>query len=116
MYWLIWSRRVFWYDVEMYRHKKMKSDPEKALSVLKAVLPLLKEQEDFGNDALFELLKGYAQDNGYKNGSVMWPVRVALSGKMSTPGGATQLLELFGRDESVRRIEAAISLLEEALA
>ena len=104
------------YDVEMYRHKKMKSDPEKALSVLKAVLPLLKEQEDFGNDALFELLKGYAQDNGYKNGSVMWPVRVALSGKMSTPGGATQLLELFGRDESVRRIEAAISLLEEALA
>ena len=102
------------YDIELYRHKKMKSDPEKALTVLQEVAPLLENQDDFSNDALFELLKSYAQENGYKNGTVMWPVRVALSGKMSTPGGATQLLELLGKEESLHRIADAVKLLEQS--
>ena len=93
----------------------MKSDPEKALTVLKEVKHPLESQDDFSNDALFECLKAYAQENGYKNGTVMWPVRVALSGKMSTPGGATQLLELFGKEESLHRIDDAITLLEQSL-
>ena len=103
------------YDVELYRHKKMKSDPEKSLPILQDVIPLIEAQSDFSNDALFELLKGYAQDKGYKNGTVMWPVRVALSGKMSTPGGATQLLELFGKEESLRRLADGIERLQAAL-
>ncbi len=102
------------YDVELYRHKKMKSDPEKALTILKEVVPLIQEQVDFSNDALFECLKNYAVDHEYKNGTVMWPVRVALSGKASTPGGATQLLELFGKEESLRRLADGIRLLEAA--
>ena len=90
----------------------MKSDPQRSLSVLQGVLPLLESQEDYSNDALFELLKGYAAENELKNGTVMWPVRVALSGKMSTPGGATQLLELFGKQESLNRIRDGIRRLQ----
>ena len=102
------------YDVDMYTHKKMKTDPIISLEVLKAVLPLLQETEDYSNDALFELLKNFAAEHGWKNGQVMWPIRTALSGKMSTPGGATQLLELFGKEESEKRLEAAIKKLENA--
>ena len=102
------------YDVDMYTHKKMKTDPVISLEVLKAVLPLLQETEDYSNDALFELLKNFAAEHGWKNGQVMWPIRTALSGKMSTPGGATQLLELFGKEESEKRLEAAIKKLENA--
>lgn len=102
------------YDVDMYTHKKMKTDPVISLEVLKAVLPLLQGTEDYSNDALFELLKNFAAEHGWKNGQVMWPIRTALSGKMSTPGGATQLLELFGKEESEKRLEAAIKKLENA--
>ncbi len=103
------------YDAELYRHKKSKSNPEVALEVLTGVLPLLEEQEDYSNDALFALLKDYAVGHEQKNATVMWPVRVALSGKMSTPGGATQLLELLGKDESLRRIDRGISMLKDTL-
>ncbi len=103
------------YDIEMYQHKKMKTTPELSLEVLKKVLPVLQSATDYSNDALFELLKNFATENEWKNGQVMWPVRTALSGKMSTPGGATQLLEILGKDESVKRIEAAIAKLEAEL-
>ena len=90
----------------------VKTTPELSLEVLKKVLPVLEDTDDYTNDALFELLKGFASDNGYKNGQVMWPIRTALSGKPATPGGATELLEILGKDESVARIKAAIELLE----
>ena len=100
------------YSTDLYTHKKMKSDPARSLSVLQDLLPVLEEQQDYSNDALFELLKGYAAEHELKNGTVMWPVRVALSGKMSTPGGATQLLELFGKQESINRINDGIRRLQ----
>ena len=102
------------YDVSMYTHKKMKTTPELSLDVLKKVLPVLSSFEDYSNDALYALLVDFAKENGLKNGQVMWPVRTAVSGKAMTPGGATQLLMLLGRDESVSRIEAAIEKLEKA--
>ena len=100
------------YDVSMYAHKKMKSTPETSLNVLKELVPVLEEQEDYSNDVLFELLKGFAAEKEVKNGVVMWPVRTALSGKQMTPGGATELLELLGKEESLKRIHAAIEKLE----
>ncbi|XCP83831.1 glutamate--tRNA ligase [Roseburia hominis] len=100
------------YDTSMYCHKKMKTNEETSLTVLEEVLPLLKEQEDYSNDALFALLKGYAQEKGYKIGYVMWPLRTAVSGKQNTPGGATEIMEVLGREESVERIEKAIGLLQ----
>ena len=99
------------YDNELYRHKKMKTDPEKGLDLLKEVLPLLEAQDDYSNDALFELLKGFAEEKGYKIGYVMWPLRTAVSGKQNTPGGATELMEVFGKEESLRRIRAGIEKL-----
>ncbi len=99
------------YDSEMYVHKKMKSTLETSLNVIKGVIPLLEDAGAFDNDSLFELLKGYAADNELKNGTVMWPVRVALSGKQSTPCGATELLEVLGKDESIKRLNKAIEKL-----
>lgn len=99
------------YDCELYRHKKMKTDPEKGLALLEEVLPLLEAQEDYSNDALFELLKGFAGEKGYKIGYVMWPLRTAVSGKQSTPGGATELMEVFGKEESLSRIRKGMEKL-----
>ena len=103
------------YDIEMYRHKKMKTSPESALEVLKEVLPIFEAQEDYSNDALFAALKGYVEQKGCKNGYAMWPVRVAVSGKQSTPGGATEIMELIGKEESLKRLAAAIEKLEREL-
>ena len=99
------------YDVSMYCHKKMKTNEENSLKVLQDVLPLLENQEDFSNDALFELLKGYVDETGVKTGFVMWPVRTAVSGKQNTPGGATEIMEILGKEESLGRIRKGIELL-----
>ena len=101
------------YDPSMYRHKKMKTTEETSLAVLTEVLPLLEAQEDFGNDALYELLLSYVKEKGVKNGYVMWPLRTAVSGKQMTPGGATELMEVLGKEESLSRIRRGIALLEE---
>ena len=100
------------YDISMYTHKKMKTNASTSLEVLKDVLPLVEKQEAFDNDSLYEMLSAYVKENGYKNGYVMWPVRTALSGKQTTPGGATELMEVLGKDESISRIKAAIEKLE----
>lgn len=99
------------YDLTMYCHKKMKTNEETSLAVLSEVLPLLEKQEDYSNDALFALLKGYAEEKGCKIGYVMWPLRTAVSGKQNTPGGATEIMEVLGREESMDRIHKAIELL-----
>ena len=100
------------YDLDMYIHKKMKTDRESSLALLEEVLPLLKECSDYSNDALFALLSEYAAKKEYKTGFVMWPIRTALSGKQMTPGGATELMEILGHDESCKRIEDAIEKLK----
>ena len=100
------------YDVSLYRHKKMKTDEASSLQLLKDVLPILEAQEDYENDALFELLKGFAAEHEYKTGFVMWPIRTAVSGKAATPGGATELMAVLGKEESLRRIREGIRLLE----
>ena len=100
------------YDVSMYTHKKMKTNPEISLEVLEKILPALENQEDYSNDALYEVLCGFAKENGYKNGQILWPIRTALSGKQMTPAGATEILEVLGKEESLKRIEAAVEKLK----
>ena len=99
------------YDSSMYRHKKMKTTEETSLAVLQDTLPILEAQEDYSNDALFAVLSAYGAEKGYKTGYIMWPLRTALSGKQTTPAGATEIMEILGRDETVRRIRAAIEKL-----
>lgn len=101
------------YDIMLYTHKKMKTNAETSLEVLKDIYPILEAQEDYSNDALYAVLSGYVAEKGVKNGYVMWPIRTAVSGKQSTPGGATEIMELLGKKESLLRIQAAIKKLQE---
>ena len=101
------------YDPQMYVHKKMKTTKETSLEVLRDVLPLLEAQEDFSNDALYETLAGYVADKGVKTGFVMWPVRTAVSGRQMTPAGATEIMEVLGKEESLARIRKGIGLLSQ---
>ena len=102
------------YSADMYIHKKMKTTKENSLETLKEVLPILEEQDDFSNDALFEALSKYVADKGVKTGFVMWPIRTAVSGKQMTPAGATEIMEIIGKEESLTRIRKGIELLEAA--
>lgn len=100
------------YDPQMYVHKKMKTSLESSLKVLTEVLPILEAQEDYSNDALYEALSAYVSETGVKTGFVMWPIRIAVSGKQMTPAGATEIMEVLGKEESLRRIRSGIELLK----
>ncbi|MBQ2023294.1 MAG: glutamate--tRNA ligase, partial [Lachnospiraceae bacterium] len=103
------------YDPEMYTHKKMKTNKENSLETLKAVLPILEAQEEYSNDALYAALSQYVADAGVKTGFVMWPIRTAVSGKQMTPAGATEIMEIIGKEESIERIKKGIALLEASI-
>ena len=99
------------YDAAMYTHKKMKTNSETSLKVLTDVLPILEAQEDFTNDGLYEVISKYVADTGVKTGFVMWPIRTAVSGKQMTPAGATEIMEVLGKEESLARIRKGIEKL-----
>ena len=99
------------YDTALYQNKKMKTDENIAKTSLNLALNVLKNIDSWTNEALFESLKKLAEDNGLKNGQVLYPVRIALSGKETTPGGATELAIILGKDETLKRIEYALQLL-----
>ena len=90
----------------------MKTTEETSLAVLKEVLPVLEAQEDYTNDPLFASLSAFVKEHGYKNGYVMWPLRTAVSGKQMTPAGATEIMEVLGKEESLNRIRKGIELLK----
>lgn len=100
------------YDPEMYVHKKMKTTKESSLEVLKELLPLLEVQQEYSNDALYQMLMGYVEKKECKNGYALWPVRTAVSGKQMTPAGATEIMEIIGKEETLYRIRKGIELLE----
>ena len=99
------------YEADLYYNKKMKTNRETALPVLKEALPVLEAQEEWTNDALYAALKAFIQEKGYKNGYVLWPVRIAVSGRSVTPAGATEILEILGKEESLDRIRRSIGML-----
>ena len=101
------------YDISLFTHKKMKTNAESSLAVLEELVPILEEQDAFTNDALFAAMKAYIQEKGFKNGYVLWPVRIAVSGKQTTPAGATEIMEILGKEESIARIRKAIDKLKD---
>ena len=103
------------YDVSMYEHKKMKTTLESSLETLEDVIPLLEKFDDYTNDSLYAYLSKYVEEKGVKIGYVMWPIRTALSGKQMTPAGATEILEVLGKEESLNRLKTGVSLLKKAL-
>ena len=103
------------YDIAMYTHKKMKTNSENSLEVLKEMLPILENHNDYSIDSLHDLIMKYIADKGIKNGQGLWPLRTAVSGKQMTPGGAFEIMEILGKDESIRRIKVGIEKLEQAV-
>ncbi len=103
------------YDTAMYTHKKMKTNEESSLEVLKELLPIFEALDDYSNDSLYNTLLDYVAKKGCKNGYAMWPVRTAVSGKQMTPAGATEIMEVLGKEESLNRIRKGIEKLENAV-
>ncbi len=99
------------YDVEMYRHKKMKTTPETALDALQAALPVLEGVSDWTVDHVHEALFAKIAELGVKNGWMLWPIRTAVSGKQFTPGGGIELCAILGKEDTLARIRAAIEKL-----
>lgn len=99
------------YSAELYENRKTKNDAENSLKLLREVLPLLEKQEDFSNDALFSLLSAFGKERGHKTGFIMWPIRIALSGRKMTPAGATEILSVLGKEESLSRLRDGIRRL-----
>ncbi|MBQ8672095.1 MAG: glutamate--tRNA ligase [Alphaproteobacteria bacterium] len=99
------------YSLSLYENKKMKTDTEIAKKALQLVLPVLCDVSEWTNENLFETLKQIAADNEMKNGQILYPVRIALSGKETTPGGATELAYILGKEETLKRIKDALHKL-----
>ena len=101
------------YEKDLYVHKKMKTDEEISLKALNEIKEILMQHNDFSNDSLFEILSALSSEKKMKKSQILWPLRTALTGKPTSPGGATELAELFGKTETLKRINDAIALLEE---
>ena len=101
------------YDVSLYANKKQKTTPETAKEALEALLPVLSDEAlDFANrDAVFDACKAKAEELGKKNGWLLYPLGIALSGKQRTPGGGTDLACMMGRETTLARVNAAIEKL-----
>lgn len=99
------------YSTELYIHKKMKTDLENSLVVLNNILPIFQELEEWDNDSIYNSMMQLCSNMQVKNGVVLWPIRTALSGKISSPCGASEMAELFGKDETLSRIKKGIAKL-----
>lgn len=99
------------YSNDLYVHKKMKTTEENCLESLKSILPVLQELDDWSFDGLHNALFELIASLGVKNGIILWPLRVCLSGKQFTPGGGIELAEILGKEESLKRIEVGIKQL-----
>jgi glutamyl-tRNA synthetase len=103
------------YGAGLFVHKKSKTDEKIALDVLTALLPELENGKDWTRDARAAACEALATKSGAKNALVLWPLRVAVSGKAVTPGGACELCAILGKDEVLRRVRSAIEKLKTAV-
>ena len=102
------------YDIALYTHKKMKTNPEIALSSLQAALPVLEGLQEWSSESNHDALMALVGELGIKNGQLLWPVSTALSGEPTSPGGAMELADILGKEESLRRIQIGIEKLQSA--
>jgi glutamyl-tRNA synthetase len=99
------------HDRALYVNEKSKSTLESSRHILANALELLDDAPEWTHDALAGRLVEWGKQNGFKTGTVMWPVRIALSGLASTPGGATEIAQILGKEETFRRLHAALQSL-----
>ena len=103
------------YDVAMYTHKKMKTNSENSLEVLNEMLPRLEALPDFSFENVEKVVKDYVAEKECKNGLALWPLRTAVSGKQMTPAGATEIMEVLGKEESLSRLKAGIKKISDGI-
>ena len=97
--------------IQLYQQVVESTDNEFVKTVLTSALDILRGLEKFDNDSLFAALSPLSERLGAKTGAIMWCVRIAVSGMSATPGGATEIMEVIGKEESISRIENALNLL-----
>ena len=103
------------YDLELYTSKKMKTNPEVALDSLLKIKPVIEAVEDFTFDNIHIALFALIEQLGCKNGIILWPLRVAVSGKQFTPGGGIEIAATIGKEDTLKRIDMGIEKLKAAL-
>lgn len=99
------------YNTELYIHKKMKTTEEIALDSLKSCLPVLENLSEWEETAIHDAMMNLVQEKGIKNGQLLWPIRTALSGEPTSPGGAIELADILGKEETLKRIQIGIQKL-----
>ena len=100
------------YDIECYTNKKSKTNAEVSLSMLNAALPRLEALDTWNEDSIKDTLTRLAEELGCKNATVMWPVRIAASGRLVTPGGVVEICDILGKEETIARVKKGIAKLE----
>lgn len=100
------------YDISMFTHKKMKTNPENSLVVLEDMVPRFMGLDVYNEENIEKLIKEYISEKEIKNGQGLWPIRTAISGKASTPGGAYEIMAILGKEESLKRINKSIAMLK----
>ena len=100
------------YDLALYENKKMKTNRDTALDALERALPVLENLTDWSFDALHDALFNLIAEMEVKNGYILWPVRVAIAGKQFTPGGALEIAEIIGKDETIKRMKKSLEMLK----
>jgi len=103
------------YSLDLYTNQKMKTSPESAKEVLSKVHNTLSTADSWQKEAIHQSLMDLVKQLGLKNGQILWPLRVALSGRTFTPGGAIEICLILGKDESLSRIAKAVEILQERL-
>ena len=101
------------YDINMYYHKKLKADPETALKALKFAASEVEKIDDYNAENLQNAFRVAAEEAGMKSGLVMWSVRIAVTGAAVTPGGAAEMADILGKEETLKRLAFSVKLLEE---
>lgn len=103
------------YDLSLFNHQKMKTDASVALKAIEAALPAIEKMEKWDMTELHDILLSKAEETGLKKGQMLWSFRIAITGRASTPGGATEMAELLGKDETIRRLAFSLDLLKKSL-
>ena len=99
------------YDVEFFTNKKSKTNAEVSLAMLEKAIPALEAISDWTQDAVHDTLIDLAASLEVKNATLMWPVRIAVAGKLVTPGGAVELCHILGKEETLRRLKLGMEKL-----
>lgn len=102
------------FDTKLFENKKSKSDESTAKTCLEAAISVMNDIKEWNNDSLFETFGGLCEGLGVKKNTMFWAIRVAISGRDVTPGGATELADVLGREETEKRMKFALSLLNKA--